>query len=247
MSSCGTVEHGDGPCVHPVVRVRGRSVEFVTHCGGRISFGLPATVTVPESMFAEGAVVFNVAGKNEVASYRPAHRPTEKRAARPRKKRAARPREEQPVRWGEVEPRTPEEAQIAARHFEAVVDFYLNQLREPALSQYAPRVAAMIESIRQGTPGRSFEDWFADWSALLRAMGDTLFGTFPSAPPLRPLPSSPWFVTALGLPAWPCAPADVRRAFAALALRTHPDHGGTAAAFMEAKRARDEALEGLGA
>lgn len=252
MSNCGTVEHGDGPCVHPVVRVRGRSVEFVTHCGGRISFGLPATVTVPESMFTEGAVVFNVAGKNEVAHYRPAHRPTEKRAARPRKKRAARPRkkraarphEEQPVRWGEVEPRTPEEAQIAARHFEAVVDFYLNQLREPALSQYAPRVAAMIESIRQGTPGRSFKDWFADWSALIRAMSDALFGPFPSATSLPPLP---WFVTALGLPAWPCAASDVRRAFAALALRTHPDHGGTAAAFMEAKRARDEALEGLGA
>lgn len=206
MSSCGTVEHGDGPCVHPVVRVRGRSVEFVTHCGGRISFGAPPTSTVPESMFAEGAVVFNVAGKNEVARYRP----NEKRAVRPR------------------EPRVPPQAEIAARTFEARANFYLNELREPALSQYAARVASMIEGIRRGAPGSSA----TDRDALLDALSVAL--------------SVPWFVTALGLPAWPCAAADVRRAFAALALRTHPDHGGTAAAFMEAKRARDEALEGLG-
>jgi curved DNA-binding protein CbpA len=35
---------------------------------------------------------------------------------------------------------------------------------------------------------------------------------------------------------------DVKRAFRAIALRTHPDHGGDQDAFIDAKRAHDVAL-----
>jgi curved DNA-binding protein CbpA len=37
-------------------------------------------------------------------------------------------------------------------------------------------------------------------------------------------------------------PDEIRRAFRVLALATHPDRGGEASAFIEAKRAHDVAL-----
>jgi hypothetical protein len=40
---------------------------------------------------------------------------------------------------------------------------------------------------------------------------------------------------------WPCQPADVTRAFRRLALETHPDMGGSDAAFIKVKRAYDQA------
>jgi curved DNA-binding protein CbpA len=36
--------------------------------------------------------------------------------------------------------------------------------------------------------------------------------------------------------------AEIKRAFRRLALATHPDHGGSAAAFIRVKWAHDEAL-----
>jgi len=40
---------------------------------------------------------------------------------------------------------------------------------------------------------------------------------------------------------WPCTPADVTTAFRKLALETHPDMGGSDAAFIKVKRAYDQA------
>lgn len=61
-----------------------------------------------------------------------------------------------------------------------------------------------------------------------------------SAPP-PPTGSKPWALSVLGLAAG-AEPADIKRAFRALALRTHPDKGGEAATFVAVKRAYDVAL-----
>jgi len=45
----------------------------------------------------------------------------------------------------------------------------------------------------------------------------------------------------LGLP-FPCSRADVRRAYKRLALKTHPDLGGSNQAFIKLKEAHDSAL-----
>jgi DnaJ domain len=60
-----------------------------------------------------------------------------------------------------------------------------------------------------------------------------------SPPP--PTGSRAWALQLLGLQDDASADA-VKRAFRVLALRTHPDRGGDAVAFMEAKRALDAAL-----
>lgn len=155
MSACGTVEHGNGPCVHRVVRVSGTLVEFVTRCDGVIGFG--GTSTVPRSLFDEDGVTFRRGLSLEVARFIPA-----KRASAP---------------------------------------------RAPTKRERAPRAPA-------------FE-----------------------MPEFEPF--IPSFVETLGLSAWPCTESEIKRAFTALALRTHPDHGGSPERFMEAKRARDEALAEL--
>lgn len=61
-----------------------------------------------------------------------------------------------------------------------------------------------------------------------------------SAAPV-PAGSKPWALALLGLAAG-ASPLDVKRAFRGMALRMHPDHGGTATAFVELKRAYDVAL-----
>lgn len=65
----------------------------------------------------------------------------------------------------------------------------------------------------------------------------------PEAAPVVPAPtgSKPWALALLGLSAG-AAPDEIRRAFRAIALRTHPDHGGDTAEFIAAKRAFDVAL-----
>lgn len=66
-----------------------------------------------------------------------------------------------------------------------------------------------------------------------------------SAPPPRPEPEQPalYYRLKLWLPdlglSWPCCKADVMSAFRKKALETHPDMGGSAAAFIRVKRAYD--------
>jgi len=56
-----------------------------------------------------------------------------------------------------------------------------------------------------------------------------------------PKGSRPWALGVLGLGADATA-EELKRAFRAVALRTHPDRGGDDAAFIDAKRALDVAL-----
>ena len=58
-------------------------------------------------------------------------------------------------------------------------------------------------------------------------------------PPDVPAGSSPWTILGLGPRA---THAEIKRAFRRLALTTHPDKGGSAAAFIRVKWAHDEAL-----
>jgi hypothetical protein len=63
-----------------------------------------------------------------------------------------------------------------------------------------------------------------------------------ASPPSRPPAGSrPWAFGLLGVTRDASAP-EVKRAFRALALRTHPDRGGEEAAFIDAKRALEIAL-----
>jgi hypothetical protein len=63
-------------------------------------------------------------------------------------------------------------------------------------------------------------------------------GEAPRASAPAPAGSKPWALALLGLAAG-ATPGDVKRAFRSIALRTHPDRGGDAAAFVAAKRAYD--------
>lgn len=65
----------------------------------------------------------------------------------------------------------------------------------------------------------------------------------PAAVPARG--SKPWARALLGVAAG-ATPEEIRRAFRAVALRTHPDRGGAAAEFIDARRALDIALEASG-
>ena len=73
----------------------------------------------------------------------------------------------------------------------------------------------------------------------------------PEAPPpprRRPasVPAGSSPLTLLGL-GGSATREDIKRAFRRLALTTHPDHGGSAAAFIRVKWAHDEALARFGA
>jgi hypothetical protein len=88
--------------------------------------------------------------------------------------------------------------------------------------------------------------WAAAWARVLRgepawpkARARTPRPRAPAAAP--PRGSKTWALALLGLTSDASA-ADVKRAFRAVALRTHPDHGGEDAAFIDAKRAHDIAL-----
>lgn len=56
-----------------------------------------------------------------------------------------------------------------------------------------------------------------------------------------PVGGKAWARALLGI-APDAAPDEIKKAFRALALRTHPDRGGEEAAFIDAKRALDVAL-----
>lgn len=59
--------------------------------------------------------------------------------------------------------------------------------------------------------------------------------------PAAPAGSKAWALGVLGL-APAATPEEIKRAFRAIALRTHPDRGGDDASFIDAKRAHDVAL-----
>jgi hypothetical protein len=84
--------------------------------------------------------------------------------------------------------------------------------------------------------------WAGAWVRVLRGEPpwpkprDT---TVPRAsPPERPRAGRAWALATLGLTEG-ASEEDVKRAFRAAALRTHPDRGGDDAAFIEAKRAAE--------
>lgn len=92
--------------------------------------------------------------------------------------------------------------------------------------------------------------WAGAWVRVLR--GD------PPWPPPRetdaprevtaraaPVGSKTWALGVLGL-AQGATAEEIKRAFRAAALRTHPDRGGDEAAFIEARRALDVALAAAG-
>ncbi len=86
--------------------------------------------------------------------------------------------------------------------------------------------------------------WAGAWSRVLR--GEPAWskprerGTS-AAPAPPPEGSKTWALAVLGV--GPAATAlEIKRAFRAVALRTHPDRGGDDAAFIDAKRAHDVAL-----
>jgi hypothetical protein len=66
----------------------------------------------------------------------------------------------------------------------------------------------------------------------------------PFAPP--PEQPKPWWHAELGLSEWPTTREAVGAAFKALALKRHPDAGGSHDAFVRLGKARDEALSYLG-
>jgi hypothetical protein len=80
--------------------------------------------------------------------------------------------------------------------------------------------------------------------SVLEELWQRLFGT--SAPPwarstARPGASAPDALAVLGLGP-DATEADVKKAFRRAALKVHPDHGGSDAAFIELKRSYDRAL-----
>jgi hypothetical protein len=90
--------------------------------------------------------------------------------------------------------------------------------------------------------------WAVAWSRVLR--GEAPWpskrpATETTTRPAKPQPrkgTKPWALAALGLAGSSPSVPDIKRAFRAMALRTHPDRGGEDAQFIEAKRAYDIAL-----
>ena len=88
--------------------------------------------------------------------------------------------------------------------------------------------------------------WAGAWSRILRGQPPWIKRSVevrgaPAAAAPPPKGSKPWALGVLGLVQGATA-LEIKRAFKAIALRTHPDHGGEDAAFIDAKRAYDVAL-----
>lgn len=56
----------------------------------------------------------------------------------------------------------------------------------------------------------------------------------------------PWFATTLGLASWPVESAQVKSAYRKLALKRHPNRGGTHEGFVELQRAYSAAYTAIG-
>lgn len=230
----GHVEHGEGAtkCVHRVVSTSKKRIEFVYPCEGTAQFGAPFTMTVSRELFRSNSFRFgDLAGVARYVTAEQAERASETPAQR--RARIQRGREE------------------AASKFEREVSSFAHRFAEREQREFNERAKVIAESIRTHGVNRSRNDVarvFMDMSRLSarfvrEAASGWTGGSWRVATP--PPPARPWFVEALALPSWPCSAQTVKRAFAALALRTHPDHGGTSAKFIEVKRARDEALRAL--
>jgi hypothetical protein len=87
--------------------------------------------------------------------------------------------------------------------------------------------------------------WARAWARVL--VGQAPWSARKASPVGRPPPAPPregsksWALALLGLDSAATAD-DVKRAFRAVALRAHPDRGGTDAEFIRVKRAHDVAL-----
>jgi hypothetical protein len=93
--------------------------------------------------------------------------------------------------------------------------------------------------------------WALAWSRILRGQAPWLRGAPTHVGPAvsaahRPVAkgSKAWARALLGVDADASAEA-IKKAFRALALRTHPDQGGETSAFLDAKRARDVLLKAI--
>lgn len=222
----GQVEHGEGAarCVHRVVRLTGSVVEFVTRCDGRAEFGTPATTVALREQFRRKLVRFEASAGESIARFVSAERLA--RRSESDAQRGARLERERSARADDFEQR--------ARHYLAGLSAFWR-------NTYAPRVEALAADTRRGARAAT-----AKARASLLGELNALFCLGSARAARRPAsaekPPRPWFVDALSLASWPCDAQAIKRAFAARALATHPDHGGTSAAFIEVKRARDEAL-----
>ncbi len=222
----GHVEHGEGAakCVHRVVSATKTHLEVVYPCSGHARFVVSFTVTVSRSLLRsnrfgfgdlEGTARYVAAERAERSSETPAHRAARLTAQR----------------------------EQSAREFERDAAARLDLLSDQSRARYRPLVAALAQLIRSGQRGASKKARSALLDEIsLQGFRDEVFPRHRSRAARTEAPARPWFAEALALPSWPCDAQAIKRAFAARALATHPDHGGTSAAFIEVKRARDEAL-----
>lgn len=122
--------------------------------------------------------------------------------------------------------------------------------RKPDASSGGARSAEEAKAEAERAAGRPLVEiaskWARAWSRTLR--GEPAWPTPTAArEPGRIATAEPaagtklWARKLLGVAA-DASPTEIRRAFRALALKTHPDHGGDPLAFMDAKRALDAAL-----
>jgi len=246
----GQVEHDAGGrvCVHRVVRVTARVVEFVTLCEGRIAFGAPATTVALRDQFRRKLVTF-VTDNGEVKPRYVTAEQIARRTETPaqRAARAARSRHSSAVKF---ELRVMEEctgsagakfSTVERKRFEAQAKAIADGIRRDGAHKHRNASNELLRSIYQLRIQRESE-WFGRASSARYQRTERAERAERTA---RKGDESPWFVAELALPSWPCSRAEVKSAFAAIALRTHPDHGGTDAAFIKAKSARDAALTAL--
>lgn len=233
----GQVEHGEGAtkCVHRVVRATTVLIEFVTRCDGSARFGTAATTVAYRRQFRRKLVDIERGGRTEFMRYVTADqvdRASETPAQREQRRARGRDRD--------------------ATHFEARVvietaSTWIHADERDAFTARASAIAAAIRADGMRKHGRASRALLAEVRQLcaLRELRSAQRKQETTAKRRARKAPAPWFTKALSLPSWPCSSQAVKSAFAAVALRVHPDHGGMSAKFIEVKRARDEALRAL--
>jgi hypothetical protein len=117
---------------------------------------------------------------------------------------------------------------------------------------------AAAERERRAAPGRPVPGGFVydyvapnsfsvDWNGTppdVRAIWEKIYGSkaTSSPPPTQRPMTFPWWFGELNLTEWPPTREAIAAAFRALALKRHPDQGGTHDGFVRLTKARDEAL-----